>query len=78
MRMLFLFAIAAVSGSAAAENPRHAPKSPNDMICREVSVIGSRLEFKRVCMTRLQWDEQRRDAREAIDRAQMQQINPRG
>jgi hypothetical protein len=32
----------------------------------------------RVCMTRLQWDEQRRDARESVERTQTQQVNPKG
>src|SRR4051794_30824907 len=78
---LFLFAMAvAVAATAAArEGPRRAAtKSPDDMICREVAVSGSRLDVQRICMTRLQWDEQRRDARDAVERAQTQQVNPRG
>ena len=83
MAKLFLFALAVASGAAApaaaaGDSPRHAPKNPNDMICRDVGVTGSRLDVKRICMTRQQWDEQRRDARDAVDRAQTQQVNPRG
>ena len=78
--MKLLLVMAAVSAGAAADAAprRSTPKSPNDMICREIEVSGSRLDVRRVCMTRLQWDEQRRDAREAVDHAQTQQINPKG
>jgi hypothetical protein len=78
--MKLMLAIAALSAAAAADAaPRHgAGKSPNDMICREQEVSGSRLDVRRVCMTRLQWDEQRRDARESVERAQTQQVNPKG
>ena len=80
MSKLFLVTIALAAGATAAagEGPRRTPKSPNDMICREVEVSGSRLDTRRICMTRLQWDEQKRDAREAVERAQTQQINPKG
>jgi hypothetical protein len=80
MSMRFLFAVALSAAAAAAgAAPRHAgPKSPNDMICRELPVTGSRLDVQRVCMTRLQWEEQRRDARDATDRAQTRQNNPQG
>jgi hypothetical protein len=47
-------------------------------ICREVGETGSRLGTKRICMSREQWEAQRRDAREAVDAAQMRQTNPKG
>jgi hypothetical protein len=79
MRKRFLFATALCAATAAIAAPRQTgPKNPGDMICRDISVTGSRLDMKRVCMTGLQWDEQRRDAREQIERAQTQQNNPKG
>jgi hypothetical protein len=51
-----------------------APKNPaNDAdkkICEKITVLGSRLAFKQVCMTRDQWAERRLDDRQAIDAAQ--------
>jgi len=80
MSRLFLFTIAVAAGATAAagQGSHRTPKNPNDLICREVEVSGSRLDQRRICMTRLQWDEQRRDAREAVERAQTQQMNPKG
>ena len=78
--MKLVLALAAMSAASAVDPaPRHNPtKSPNDMICREQEVSGSRLDVRRVCMTRLQWGEQRRGARESLERAQTQQVNPKG
>ncbi|HEY1606242.1 MAG TPA: hypothetical protein VGF77_11680 [Allosphingosinicella sp.] len=53
-------------------------KKHGGLICREIDTTGSRLESQRICMTREQWEQQRRDARETIDRAQTQQNNPKG
>ena len=43
---------------------------PNERICEKMIVTGSRLTSKKVCMTRAQWDERRRDDRDSIERAQ--------
>ena len=69
-----------MSAAAAVDAARrdNATKNPNDMVCREQEVSGSRLDVRRVCMTRLQWDEQRRDARESVERAPTRQVNPKG
>jgi hypothetical protein len=45
---------------------------PTEIVCEKVEVIGSRLASKRVCMTRVQWAEQKRLNREEIDKAQRQ------
>lgn len=51
---------------------------PNQMVCRNVAETGARLSRHRVCMTRLQWEEQRRLTRQNIDRAQTTRTNPGG
>jgi hypothetical protein len=62
--------------AAPAADPHHSrPKNPNDLICKDTPMSGSRLDAKTVCMTRLQWEERRRDARETIEKAQRQQVN---
>lgn len=43
---------------------------PNQMICRNIRETGSMLSRSRVCKTRAQWEEDRRQARQNIDRAQ--------
>ena len=53
-------------------------KKGNGLICRDIDTTGSRLESQRVCMTKDQWEAQKRSARETIDRAQTQQTNPKG
>lgn len=49
--------------------------SPNDMICRVTGETGSRLQRSRVCKTRAEWDQLRREQRNTLDRAQTGQIN---
>jgi hypothetical protein len=51
-------------------------KKHDGLICREVGETGSRLGGKRICMSRDAWEASRREARDAISQAQMQQINP--
>jgi len=47
-------------------------KDPNEWICEKQTVIGTRLTTRRVCATRAEWDEKRRQDKDAIDRAQTQ------
>ena len=49
---------------------------PNEMVCRNLRETGSRLNTNRVCMTRQQWAERRREARQNIDRAQTNRVYP--
>ena len=42
-----------------------------DVICERVTVIGSRLAVKKVCMTRLEWQEKKTLDREFIERVQL-------
>lgn len=45
-------------------------EDPNAMICRNQRETGSMLNRTRVCKTRAQWEAERRDNRQTIDRAQ--------
>lgn len=45
-------------------------KDPNRKICEKIEKIGSRLAVVRVCMTAAQWEEQRREQREHVERVQ--------
>ena len=72
---LFALAIAATVPATAAA-PAHAQSAtandPNEKVCENISVIGSRLAKKRVCATRAEWEEQRRQDRLAVDQIQKQ------
>jgi predicted secreted protein len=47
------------------------PKDPNEVICEKQEILGSRLAFRKVCMTRAQWAEQRAVDRQLIEQSQL-------
>jgi len=53
-------------------------KKRDGLICREIDTTGSRLETQRICMTKEQWEQSRRDARNFTSEAQTRQTNPKG
>ena len=66
--------IAAMPVPAAAEN---APTfDPNEVICRTVTVTGSRLGASRRCATRAQWLEDERNQRAHLAERQIRQTQP--
>ena len=71
MRFLAILALL-VPAAAAAQAPAG---GANDMICRITGETGSRLQRSRICKTRAEWDELRREQRNSIDRAQTRQVN---
>ena len=54
------------------EQSKKKTRDPNEAVCEEEEVLGSRLATRRVCMTRAQWEEKRRDDRALVDRSQTQ------
>lgn len=78
LKMLIIASVAVALGSAAAAQtgvPASSPIAgkvgdPNRKICEKVLKTGSRLGAVTVCMTAQQWDEQRRDHRDDVERAQ--------
>jgi hypothetical protein len=44
---------------------------PNERICENITMVGSRLAKKRVCATRSEWADRKLQDRQAIDRAQV-------
>ena len=46
---------------------------PNEVICQRQEVVGSRLQKRRVCMTRAQWADLQLQDRQAIEKAQTMQ-----
>ena len=43
---------------------------PNQRICEDVTQVGSRIATKRICATRAEWAEKRKQDKETVDDAQ--------
>jgi hypothetical protein len=66
-----LIAVLSIGSAAPAEQPKaKAPHDPNEKICETIRPLGSRLATKRVCATRAEWAEQRKQDREETEKAQ--------
>ena len=64
-------AFAAMPAAAAdPAQPRKSGYDPNERICENIILTGSRLATKRFCATRAEWEERKRLDREAIEAAQ--------
>jgi hypothetical protein len=48
-----------------------AAPDPNEVVCEREEVTGSRLAHRKVCMTRSQWQDTRRQDRTAVEKVQM-------
>jgi hypothetical protein len=68
--------LAAISlGTSAIAAPANDAKTgsagdQNEIVCRSMAETGSRLKSRRVCMSRAEWAELRRQQREAIEKGQ--------
>lgn len=70
--------IALATGAAAAQGQSAQPATPavdskgdaSEVICERQSVVGSRLAHRKVCMTRSQWQNTRREDRQTIEKIQ--------
>jgi predicted secreted protein len=58
------------SGQAPPPANRTNTPDPTEIVCQKVEVLGSRLAVKKVCMTRSQWEDSRRQDRQAVEKAQ--------
>ena len=67
---------------AIAETPRPASPpvkalDPNEVVCEKQEVVGSRLQKRKVCMTRAQWADLRLQDRQDVERVQNNRV-PKG
>ena len=79
----FAFAIVLAAGTAAPALVQSAPPATpapaqtrpvdpmSEVVCQKQEVVGSRVATRRVCLTRLQWQEQRTMDRQDVERAQI-------
>jgi hypothetical protein len=63
--------VTAQGAAPAAAKQKPQPGDPGEIVCQKQEVVGSRLATRRVCMTRLQWQEQRAGDREGLEKAQV-------
>jgi hypothetical protein len=71
---IFCLSLFAAPGLAetpqSASNGSTAAADPNEKVCQNQTVIGSRLAKRRVCATRAEWEERNRQDRQAMEQAQ--------
>ena len=82
----YLFCAALLLSGAASAQPGSTTASPggagarvadpNQLICRNVADLGTRLNRSRVCKTRAQWEEERRQMRQNVDQTQTNRRGP--
>jgi hypothetical protein len=82
-RIVVAAIVGALAGSAAVAAPpgsaNQRSADPDKIICEKQEVTGSRLQVRRVCLTRAQWADRRLQERQAIDRTQtMQGVSSKG
>ena len=77
MPMRLSFALLAATGCVllaapllADQTPSKPAKDPNERICENQTIVGSRLATRRVCATRSEWAEKRRLDKESVDQGQ--------
>ena len=70
---LLLLSVPTVSIAEPAQVPSSKagpPADPNQKVCEDITQIGSRLATKRICATRSEWEQKRRDDRDTVDEIQ--------
>lgn len=72
----FLMPIAAHAQESAQVVVDAPTNNPNERVCRTITDTGSRLNRSRVCKSRAEWAEQRRNMRQDVERSQANR-NPR-
>ncbi|TGX52736.1 hypothetical protein E5A73_13920 [Sphingomonas gei] len=64
-----LFSLVAASATAQ-EGSKRKGRDLNEVVCKKEDVLGSRLQSRKVCMTRAEWAEQRQLDRQNVERSQ--------
>ena len=77
MRSALLFAlIFALPAPAAAFAPDKPNRPGSAMVCRDIQATGSRLATSRICKTKEQWEEERRQVQADIAYGQTRVVTP--
>ena len=73
---LLLGAAPVLAQTQTAAQPASTANDQDRIICEKIKETGSRISTKKVCMTKLQWDEKRRRDRESLEDAQNRSLEP--
>lgn len=79
MKTIFVLSISLLGlPSATSAQVSRVPPDPNQRICQVIKPVGSRLTTKKICATRAEWEDKKRQDREVTERAQTQLcvVNP--
>ena len=69
----------AANSNVATAEPEDTVNKADPVVCERIQQIGSLLRSKKVCMRKSQWEAQRRDDRDNIERSQVQRgLQPAG
>ena len=52
------------------------PADPNQKICEDITMVGSRIATKRICATREEWAAKKRQDKDEVDRIQRSPCMP--
>src|SRR3546814_19638579 len=55
------------AAASAADGKDKKAKDPNEVVCRKEEVLGSRLQSRKICMTRAEWADTRPEHRSTIE-----------
>lgn len=72
MRKVMFVVVSFAMAASVQASERQKNDDPNRMICEKQEVLGSRLASKRVCKTAAEWEAEKRQNRQSIDKAQTQ------
>ena len=67
---LSLILVTTAAAEDAPSSAKRPPLDPNQKVCETVTEIGSRLAAKKICATRAEWAEKRKQDRDTVDDAQ--------
>ena len=70
LALLAAAGLALTPPAAGTDKVKKPTRDPSERICETVPQLGSRLVKRRVCATRADWEDYRRQDRDAIDKAQ--------
>lgn len=82
-RLLFATLFLGTAPVLAQTQPAAQPASPaaydgDRIICEKIKETGSRISAKKICMTKLQWEEKRRVDRQEMEDVQNRRTEPSG
>lgn len=66
----FLILASLESSATASPASSRQPLDPNEKVCEDVTATGSRLATKRICATRAEWAEKRKQDKDTLDAIQ--------